>query len=692
MPAPKIDGFIQPEEWQPAFPTRLNFQIQPGNNSPPTQATQVWIGYDHGFLYIAIDARDESRAAVRGRVRPRDDLEDDDAILLYLDTFNDRRRAYLFVVNPVGVQADGIFTEGTEEDFTWDGIFTSAGRITDSGYQIEIAIPFQTLRFRRQPVLDWNIHVQRRIARRAELISLAPLARDVNGFLLQAAKLEGLENVRTNPVVDIIPSLVGQWDRARLDPGSPLNTAWRGDPGLTINYSLTPNLTLSTAVNPDFSQVEADVPLIDVNQRFPLFFPERRPFFLEGGEVFRPLQISPASLNLVNTRSIIDPDWGLKLTGKVGRFNVGYLTAADRAPRRAALPGTLESRENALVQVARFQRDFGRDSAFGGLFTDRRHAGTANTVAAADYRLRLARNTTFFGQNVVSRTQPLASARYGQAHVARFLVEDKHWTIVQSLRHVSAQFESQVGFLPRNGVSSSFTAVSYRIRPQADSWFIEMAPGLEMQVLRTAQGRIDESFFGPGFFIELANAISAGVFYAGNLEFVGGRYLRYRFFGAEYAMNKWKRVGVTGELALGEAGYYGATPQVGRDAIQSTLTLTLRPGNRLTVEVRHLHTSLNARDGRELVRQDIVRERTVFQFNRFFSFRSITEYNSARRRLAVSQLFTYLPRPNTAVFIGYNDLFSNPVVFGRRNHEEWQEGLMRMRQTFFVKLTYNFRR
>jgi hypothetical protein len=639
-------------------------------------------------------------------VRPRDELEDEDQIRLTLDTFADRRRAYIFGINARGVQADGVLTEGADEDLTWDGIFSSAGALHEGGYVVEVAIPLKTLRFRAERRLQWGVHIERFIPRRNELISWAPQDRAVSGYLLQAGRVELQRESERARVLDIIPSSVGltQWERGDAAP----NRFYKADPGITVNYSLTPNLTLSAAVNPDFSQVETDIPLADVNQRFELFFPERRPFFLEGGEVFRPLQQNGAATNLVNTRRIIDPDFGVKLTGKLGRYNVGYLAAADRAPRIFGEAGSLAARQDAQFHIARVQRDLGRDSAVGGIFTFRSHAGSSNTVAGGDFRLRLTRGLLLFGQHVASRTvsNPAGflagnanlpkESRNGQSHVLRLSYESSKWFSATSLRDLTSGFQPEAGFIRRNGITGFFQILQYRIRPEKSSRrFVEISPQLYVSALRTRAGKLDETFIDPTFYYEFPRAISGELFLSNNREHFAGRDLNYRFFASTGSIAPWKRWALGWETAFGGGAFYDdLQPQTGRGGVRTSATLTLRPNARLSSEIRHIHSSLRSRfSDQTLFVQNIWRERTVFQFNRFWSIRSITEFNANRRRIGFSELLTWLPSPNTAFYLGYSDLLSNPVGFGRmtREAEDLPMGWQRQRQVYFMKLTWNFR-
>jgi hypothetical protein len=337
---PKIDGIPGDGEWSGASRVELGFQVRPGDNAVPSEKTEVLLAADKEHLYLLFRAFDSSPGAIRAPVSRRDSIYLDDYVALYLDTYDDRRRAYVFYFNPLGIQADAIITGGTLEstgsevsDLTWDGVFTSKGSVNDEGYTIEVAIPFKSLRFKAGKDSRWGLHLQRWIARKAERVYWQPISRDRSELLAQMGTLSALGDIYSGRTLDLIPTVTGSISGEReVDPLAPdgvrFNNVNRLDPGLTVTYTITPNLTFSVAINPDFSQIESDTPQVNVNQRFPLFFPERRPFFLEGDEYFR----SPGALTFVDTRQIVDPDWGVKLTGKIGKNGIGLMSASDRAP------------------------------------------------------------------------------------------------------------------------------------------------------------------------------------------------------------------------------------------------------------------------------------------------------------------------------------------------------------------------
>src|SRR5437660_4310649 len=333
---PLIDGKLDDEVWKQAALLKDFYQTQPGDDIAPSKPTEAMIGYDSKTLYLAFHCYDEPDK-VRATVAKRDEVFGDDNIRLFLDTFNDQRRAYILGWNALGIQQDGILTEGSGWDFSVDIVMESKGMLTSDGWTVEVAIPFKSLRYEAGKDKLWGIHIWRNFFRfNDETDSWMPNSRDISSLLSQEGHLTGLEGISTDRTLGIIPSLTVSETGKRvaalppgatgLDPGRFVNEPLKFDPGVSVKFGLTPTVTLDLALNPDFAQVEADQTVVTANQRFPIFFEEKRPFFLEGIDIFQ------TALQPVHTRAIVDPDIAVKLSGKRGRNTFGLILASDNAP------------------------------------------------------------------------------------------------------------------------------------------------------------------------------------------------------------------------------------------------------------------------------------------------------------------------------------------------------------------------
>lgn len=408
---PVIDGILNDQVWSTAPVFGDFLQVQPGDNVAPTHPTEFMMAYDAKNLYIAFRVT-QDRNNVRATVARRDNIFNDDYVLLYIDTFNDQRQAYVVAFNPLGIQADGTFTEGRGEDYSVDLVFDSKGALTEDGFTIEAAIPFKSLRYEAGKNKQWGLHIFRRVKyMNGELDSWMPDNRSLNGSLHQAGHVTGMDGIETTRQLEINPSFTvsqsgrrSQYTFNNDSAGRFVNEGIKGEFGMTAKFGLTPTTTLDFAYNPDFAQVEADAPISTANLRFPVFFPEKRPFFLERIDIFE------SGMNVVNTRAIVDPDIAAKLTGRRGKNTFGLMYASDNGTagnlnedQREGLvlcmanrpnPGALCPNEriagkNADIGVLRLKRDIGREHNIGLFATTYNFVDNHNHTGGFDGRFKL---------------------------------------------------------------------------------------------------------------------------------------------------------------------------------------------------------------------------------------------------------------------------------------------------------------
>ena len=502
--APLIDGKLDEEVWQKAVVLKDFYQIQPGDNVPPSRQTEVLLGFDPKFLYIAFKATDEPDK-VRATVAKRDNIFQDDYVGFFLDTFNDKRKAFEVFFNPLGIQGDGILTEGRGEDFSVDLLLESKGVVHETGFNVEIAIPFKSLRFEAGKGKLWGAHFFRRIKRfENELDSWMPFNRSIDSNLSQAGHLTGLEGISVERTIELIPSLtVSQNSRfvptfqmpgplltRSTDSGRIVNEPVRLDPGLTAKFIPSSAVTVDLAVNPDFAQVEADQLVVTANQRFPIFFPEKRPFFLEGIDIFQ------TPVTTVHTRSIVDPDVAIKTTGKLGRNTFGLMVASDNGPGnlnaddRGDLVSCIERRtlnprevcnnerfidKNAFISVLRLKRDVGKENSLGMIATSYDFIDKHNKVVGFDGRLRLDKQTTVTFQTIGTTSRNFffdpndGVNRYrtgnGFGYVSAYSVSGRNWGWELYGEGFTKDYRADVGFFQRTNSNFNSFMTRYNSDP-----------------------------------------------------------------------------------------------------------------------------------------------------------------------------------------------------------------------------------
>jgi hypothetical protein len=499
---PVIDGKLSEEVWATAAVLKDFYQIDPGDNIAPSKPTEVLLGYDAKFLYIAFRAFDE-QDKIRSTVAKRDNIFNDDYVGFYLDTFNDKRKAFEMFFNPLGIQGDGVMTEGQGEDFSVDILMESKGTIDETGYFVEIAIPFKSLRYEAGKGKFWGAHFFRRIQRfNRELDSWMPFSRSISSNLSQAGRLGGLEGIAVERTLELIPSVTlsesGRFVRTfgapftGADPGRILNEPMKFEAGLTAKFIPNPGTSIDLAINPDFAQVEADQLVVTANQRFPIFFPEKRPFFLEGIDIFR------TPVTVVHTRAIVDPDIALKTTGKMGRNTFGIMAASDNGPGNLSIDdreflrrsinslnaGQLNRRDdllkildkNAMIGVLRLKRDVGKENSLGILATTYNFPDKYNQLFSADGRFVLSKTAnftfqaigtvskTFFFDSSTGRTEDRKGNGFGySAYYGNF---GRNWGHEFGSEGFTNDYRADVGFVQRTNSNFSWGMLRYNSDPK----------------------------------------------------------------------------------------------------------------------------------------------------------------------------------------------------------------------------------
>ncbi|MEC7079515.1 MAG: DUF5916 domain-containing protein, partial [Pseudomonadota bacterium] len=480
---PVINGEIDEQEWADALSISITVETEPGENVPAEVATEGFVMEDGETLYVAFVAEDPRPEQIRAFYRDRDLLWDDDWVAVILDTFNDERRAFEFYVNPLGVQADDIFDDVNQRtDEAWDAIWDSAGQITNSGYLVEMAIPLRQLRFSPQDgPQTWGLNLLRYYPRDRETnLSVIPIDRNVSCYLCQMSKADGFADLEPGINVVAIPTLVAASSETR----DPADGEWLGgdaDPqgSFDLRWGVTQDTYLNATLNPDFSQVEADVAQLDINQTFSLFFPERRTFFLDGSDYFDTFR------NLVYTRNIASPEYGAKITGKNGPHTFGLLAANDESTS-FIVPRSLSSRiatladEKSDVAIARYRFDIFQNSTVGALVTNREGNGYRNRVSSIDTTLRPTEQDTIYLQAMHSESEypQQIQDNYGQAAelndnslAIEYQHNDRNWDWRIGHYDWGKDFRADLGFINRVDYVYQVATIGHTWWWSGDSFF-----------------------------------------------------------------------------------------------------------------------------------------------------------------------------------------------------------------------------
>jgi len=701
----KVDGVLDEPAWASAASVPLNYEWLPGDNIQPPVRTEALISFDEAYLYIAFRAWDDEPEAIRAHLMDRDDVRafvQDDHVGFMIDTFNDERRAFQFRINPLGVQVDGIFSElDGIEDFSWDIIWSSVGRITEEGYVVEVALPFNQLRFpSSEEPQTWGVVAFRSWPRSVRhRIRSHALDRGRSCNLCQINKVDGFQQLSAGRNIEFVPTTTAR--RTDRRAGDDFNSFEEGtvDPefGFSGRWGITSNMILNATVNPDFSQVEADVAQLEGNERFALFFEEKRPFFLEGLDFFQ------TPLQAVFTRTVIDPRGGFKVTGKAGPHAIGAFAAQDRG-NRLILPsnqqsGTAFIDDDVTSGVLRYRRDVGEGSAVGLLYTGREGSNYRNHLGGVDAFLRLSNANTFTLQALRSSTvypdsfqtvfgQPNGTLQ-GTGITASFAHNSRNWQVLAAYEDVSPEFRADGGFVPRVDTREGLLNVNRRFWSNGSSWFTQLNTGITVNRTYDYDGSKTDQL------------ISLDGLYRGPLQsllLVRADFAQTRFAGRIFDLN---RIGIQASIQPNRALALGFTGRVGEGvdffgARKGTNWLLgpnvrLKMGRRVSTTFDYIVQRFNVDPGR-LFTEQLLQTQILYHFNVRLFIRATAQLrlvdrneslysapvNDEERILFTQFLFSYKFNPQTVVFLGYSDNYRG--VNDRT--------LLQLDRTFFLKLGY----
>lgn len=700
---PKFEDFLQNRPREAELKITEFWQIDPGDGDPASQPTTAYLSYDDKNLYVAFICIDDP-SKIRAQITRRDALFSDDRVNVSLDTFHDHRRNYGFDANPYGIQMDGINTEGMD-DFNFDTLWYSEGKITETGYTVFMTIPFKSLRFRNAPQQTWGVLLNRVIQRKNEFVNWPYVTwRKMPSWAGQFAHLEGIEDISPSSNLQLIP--YGLFSRARnlnpMAPGWNYGTENHAQAGLDAKMVLRDSLTLDMTLNPDFSQVESDSPQVTVNQRYEVFFPEKRPFFIENADYFQTPE------NLFFSRRMMDPQFGARLTGKLGRWGIGVLAGDDQAPGEALPEGNRYHGDRAAIGVFRLYRELGAESRLGMMATSRDFGSSSNRVFSVDTRLKLGTNWAFNGQWMGSKTRELDGSHHdGTAAILKLSRSGRNFTTSGYYQDRSAGFDTKLGYIQRTDIRETGYDVGYSWHPEQSS-LVSYGPNLSTSVTWDHKGTLTDWKINPSFTFNLIRNTRVSFRRIESFERFEGIDFRKSRTGATISSEFLRWLHLSGEVETGDrVNYYpaaGLVPFQGR-SFEGSGSVTLQPSARIRLDETYLYTRLSTdRGSTSVFNNHIVRSKINYQFNRELSLRAIVDYNAIlpnsslvfldrTKQLGLDFLFTYMLHPGTALHVGYTDLYENlrldPHVspyLQRSGFPDASTG-----RQVFVKLSYLFR-
>ncbi|MGH7646758.1 MAG: DUF5916 domain-containing protein [Gemmatimonadaceae bacterium] len=737
-----VDGVLDEAVWRRAAKLTGFSQYRPVDGSAATDSTDVLVWYSSDAIYFGIRAFEPHGAVVRATLADRDNIDADDNIQILLDTYSDHRRAFMFAVNPLGVQEDGVRSEGQDAgaagggsgpnarfdgtiDLNPDFVWESRGHVTSTGYEIEVRIPFRSIRFQDLDPQTWGIQIVREVQHSGYEDTWTPTVRANASFLIQAGRLVGLTHLQRGLVLDLIPEATTKVE------GDSVNGAYRyaTTPALggTMFWGVTNGLGLSATAHPDFSQVEADVAQVTLNQRFALFFPEKRPFFLEGLEQY------DTPNRLIYTRDVVQPDAGAKLTGKIGDLNVAYLGAVDQ---RDSATGS-----EPVYNILRLRRDLGASSNLGLVYTDRIDGGDYNRVGGVDGRFLWHKIWFSQVQVVGSATRDSSGGRNGAVWDVTFGDRTgRAYGNHVELLGVSPDFVAASGFVNRTGFVRAMIFNRYTVYGKPGAFVEQVSFFLNAQPLWNYAdfGKFAGTFEG-GYSTQASATLRGGWNVGVNLNdnyqrfdstayrgygVAGGADTNafalphglYSLYGESVSLTSPNRKVIVNASAGYNDAVLFAEAGEGRE-ITGSVDVAWRPTPLLRLDASWIYDRLSrVRDGSEFAITNIPRLQVEYQLTRSIFFRYIGQYVAQRQapledprtgqplvqrdsttgvysalgafasnEFRNDVLLSYKPIPGTVFFAGYGASLSEPNAF------QFSRGMYRTTDGVFVKVSYLFR-
>ena len=677
---PRIDGVLDDVAWQvPPMPTGAWVSYNPNRGDPmPEQfRTEVRVAYDDRNIYFAFHCFDNEPDRIRTTVSRRDNTFSDDWIAVSLDSAGTGQTAYHLFTNPSGSQMDALNTSASGEQFDADMVWYSAATLVPDGYVVEVQIPLQTLRFAAADEVRMNLVFFRKVSRIGYSYAWPEMLPGQWVFDRPAHLV--FRDLRPRRLVEALPSVTYAINQDRADAARWNGAEQQWNVGMSGKLGITPGITLDGTINPDFSQVESDAFQVEVNQRFPVFFSEKRPFFMEGMGLFN-LAGTGGDGNMrtaVHTRRIVDPMFGSKITGTVGRTTFGVLNALDENPERLAFGGETLSDANRLFTIGRATYALRRSDYVGGFFAHTYLDGRNNTVTGADVSLRPSDPQQVTATFLTSRTTGEVD-RHGNSAQVSYSYNVRRFQIATQVEHYDEHFRMDTAFFNRTGFTGAwgYSEVNFYPGGGRNFWIQRVRPFVFARFARDRVEEGDERFVNTGLRINFTRQGFLNIYrsrgrepWRGLLSDVGkdfGAYAEAQAFG-------WLRV--YGEINRGPSIFYSFTDPFHGRSRNISYGITLQPNQNLSQTVDVDSVRFENAVGVEIYDVNIINARTTYQFNKHFLVRALAQYDSAARRVLTDALASYELVAGTVFHAGYGSLYERrigegdafvPVALGHR--------------------------
>ena len=650
---PQIDGVLNDGVWQsPPLPLDDWIAYNPLRGGRMDLRTDVQIAHDDRYIYFAFHCLDNEPDKIRTTISRRDNAFNDDWIAISLDSAGTGQNAYHLFVNPSGIQMDALNTSASGEQFEADLLWDSVGRITEDGYIVEIRLPLQTIRFSGGAEVRMGLLFFRKISRTG--VSYSWPAMPPGEWVFENPAAFVFNDLEQPRLLEVLPSVTYGINQARVVRDRWNDAIDKADVGLSGKYGITSNVTLDATINPDFSQVESDAFQVQVNQRFPIFYSEKRPFFMEGMGLFN-IAGTGGDGNMrtgVHTRRIINPFWGTKLTGTAGRFTFGLLNASDESPADA----------NKLFTIGRATYTLGGADYLGVILADTEHAGRHNRVGGGDLSIKFSPAHGLSATFLASQTgSNIAPTTHGTASQISYNYNSRTITLSNQVEHYGRDFQMDTAFYNRTGFTSgwSFGEINFYPKEGSDFWLKRVHPFYWFKRGRDQVQDGNEDFINTGVRFNFTRQGFLSITHGrGHEPWLGQRYKTAGGINIYGNVQILRWLNVNGSINKGREIYYDPVNPFQGKSTGRNFGVTLQPNEHFSqnVDVNTVRFSRES-TGERVFKVTVVNTRTTYQFNKHFLVRLLEQFDSSSHRLLTDLLASYEFVPGTVFHAGYGSLY-----------------------------------
>ncbi len=686
---PKIDGRLDDSIWKsaPSVTGFKTFHLDFGIDMP--EQTIVYMAYDRENLYFGFKCFDSQPDKIKASIARRGTIRPDDWVCINLDSFNDQQSLYAFYINPLGIQTDSRYASG-REDFSQDFVFFSAGQIDEEGYVVEVQLPFKSIRFANKQTVEMGVIFERRINRESKNGTYPALSPEKGMFFLTQMKAMVVHDIKHYTLFELLPAVTLN-QRQYAEEGDLNITDRFSDLSLTAKYGITSKLILDATYNPDFSQVESDAGQVDVNLRYDLYFPEKRPFFLEGKETFHfagSFPHDPLS-EVVYTRNIVDPLAGIKLSGKIGtKDTIASLFSLDESP---SYLGDVEiTGKYAMFSILRYKRALSEDSYLGAFFTSRDLKNHSNRLVGPDGQIRLSPSSILGFHLFYSQTRDDADTDNFDGHALGldYLYATRKLDISLGIKEISKNFDTETGYLTRTGLALISASLTPKFYPNSKV-LQRIDPMIYSSQLKDQFSNIWETYneLFLNFLFLRSTRISLTANYSTEI------FLDEKFNTSGWSVGGFSQFTKQFNLRLtyryGKSIYYSEDPYQGKGT-RASGRFIFQPSEKINLSFNLMYADFfRDSDSLKIYDYTILRTRLTYQMNKYLTFRGVVEYNDYNKTLLTDFLVSFLYIPGTVIHLGYGSLYEKIQWMDGEYRES--DRFLEMERGLFFKVSYLWR-